>query len=220
MFIYFRLLFFVISAVIIFIFHRKTIIYNKEQENSPIWWHKESWPYRILRAIWSISRLLLILSQFNFRKFPNIHSWKNDSKIITKNDDEKNNTKPIYREIISQKRQEELIWNKNAIINPIISWYYELITEDKKLIRWEWIIEWDYIIPQPINISYCKDEDKYRNLWSFEWLNYNWLIYEYLNANKKKDIVIWVRDIILLVNCTIRSLITPPCLSIISWFRQ
>jgi len=194
MFIYFRLLFFVITAIIIFIFHRKSIRYNKEQEYSPIWWHKEIWPYRILRVIWAILLLLLLLSLFNLRKFPNIHRWKDDSEIITKKNDEKNDTKPIYREIISQKRQEELIWNKNAIINPIISWYYELITEDKKLIKWEWIIKWDYIIPQPINISYCKDEDKYRNLLSSEWLSYNWFIYDYLNANKKKDIVIWVLD--------------------------
>lgn len=193
MFIYFRLWFFVITAIIIFIFQRKSIRYNKEQEYSPIWWHKEIWPYRILRTIWIISLLLFLLSQFNLRKFPNIHRWK-DNEIITKKNDEKNDTKPIYREIIDQKRQEELIWNENVIINPIISWYYELITEDKKLIKWEWIVEWDYIIPQPINIAYCKTEDKYRNLWSSNGLSYNTFIYDYLNSQKKKDVVIWILD--------------------------
>ena len=194
MFIYFRLLFFIVTAIIIFIFHRKSIKYNKEQEYSPIWWHKEILPYRILRAIWSILLLLFLLSQFNLRKFPNIHQWKDNSEIITKNTEQWKNTKPIYRQIIDQQRQSELSWNKKAIINPITSWYYELITEDKKLIQSGWITEWDYIIPKPINISYCKDEDKYRNLLSKNGLHYNWFIYEYLNSNKKKDIVIGVLD--------------------------
>lgn len=183
-----------ISGITIFIFHRKTVLYNKEQEKSPIWVPKDIWPYRVLWGIWSILLIISLLFRVDLPKFPSIHQWKDNNEIITKNDDEKKDTHPIYRQIIDQQRQEELTWSKNAIINPIIPWYYELITEDEKLIKWEWIVEWDYIIPQPINIAYCKAEDKYRNLWSSNGLSYNTFIYDYLNSQKKKDIVIWILD--------------------------
>ena len=192
MFIYFWVLSLIVSAIIIFIFHKKSIKYNKEQEFSPIWWHKDTRPYRILRTLWWLFLFFSLLDRFNFPTLKNLFQEKNE--IITKNNEQKNNTKPIYRQIIDQQRQEELIWNNDAIINPIITWYYELITENKKLIQSWWIAEWDYPIPQPINISYCTTEDKYRNLWSSNGLNYNTFIYNYLNSNKKKDIVIWVLD--------------------------
>ena len=134
------------------------------------------------------------MPRLNLPKFSGIHWWNNWDENITKNTEQRKNTKPIYRQIIDQKRQSELSWNKKAIINPITSWYYELITEDKKLIQSGWIADGDYPIPQPINISYCKAEDKYRNLLSENGLHYNWFIYEYLNSNKKKDIVIVVLD--------------------------
>lgn len=192
MFIYFWVLSLIVSAIIIFIFHKKSIKYNKEQEFSPIWWHKDTRPYRILRTLWWLFLLFSLLYRFNFPILTNIFQEKNE--IITKDNEQKNNTKPIYRQIIDQKRQEELIWNKEATINPIISWYYELITENKKLIQSEWIVGWEYIIPHPINIAYCRVEDKYRNLLSKNGLHYNGFIYEYLNSNNKKDIVIGVLD--------------------------
>lgn len=189
---YYRLLFLLLGGITIFIFHRKALTYNKEQEYSIIWDKKDIRPYRVLRGIWLILLLLSLLPRFGLPKLPSIQRW--NSKIITKNNEQRKNTKPIYRQIIDQQRQSELSWNQRAIINPITSWYYELITEDRKLIQSGWIAEWNYPIPQPIDISYCKTEDKYRNLLSKNWLHYNWFIYEYLNSNKKKDIVIWVLD--------------------------
>lgn len=193
---YYRLLFLFLGGIAIFIFHRKALLYNKQQEYSIIWAKKDIRPFRILWGIWLILLIFSLLPRFNLPKFPSIHWWNDWNKNIIKDNEEKNNTnpKPIYRQIIDQQRQSELSWNKKAIINPITSWYYELITEDKKLIQSGWIAEWDYPIPQPINISYCKAEDKYRNLLSKNGLHYNWFIYEYLNSNKKKDIVIWVLD--------------------------
>lgn len=191
---YYRLLFLLLGGITIFIFHRKALTYNKEQEYSIIWDKKDIRPYRVL---WGIRLILLIFSllpRFNLPKFSGIHRWNNWGENITKNTEQRKNRKPIYRQIIDQQRQSELSWNKKAIINPITSWYYELITEDKKLIQSWWIADGDYPIPQPINISYCKAEDKYRNLLSKNGLHYNWFIYEYLNSNKKKDIVIGVLD--------------------------
>lgn len=187
-----------LAGVLIAYFHIKTCRFNKHNRNLVIASFKQDVRgYRILRILWVISLLIVLFLIFPKNKF-NSNWWndwnKNTVEKITEKKEEKKDTKPIYRQIIDQQRQSELSWNKKAIINPITSWYYELITEDKKLIQSGWIADGDYPIPQPINISYCKAEDKYRNLLSKNGLHYNWFIYEYLNSNKKKDIIIGVLD--------------------------
>lgn len=166
----------------IFILNIQAIWYNQRQQNLIIWTKKDLRPYWILWSSFIFFVALLLLFFF-------FQDW-----LVLNNRGLVKNILPLYRQIIDQQRQSELIWNKNAILTPISSWYYELITDDKTLIQPWGIADWRYPIPQPINTAYCKAEDKYRNLWSTNGLDYNWFIYEYLNANKKKDVVVWVLD--------------------------
>lgn len=191
MFMYYRLLFLLLMGIAIFVFYRKTSLYNKEQQYSVIWTKKDIRPYYLLWIIWGLFLLFSLMFLFNPLEFSNVNQWSDN---ISKNGEQKKNTKPVYRQIIDQERQSELSWNKKVIITPITSWYYELITEDKNLIQVWWVADRSYPIPKPINTAYCKNEDKYWNLWSENGLDYNWFIYEYLNSNKKKDVVIWILD--------------------------
>ena len=99
-----------------------------------------------------------------------------------------------YRWIIDEDQKNQLSWSANVSINPIIPWYYELITSDEKYLSWAIVVS-DYPIPWPIEgTSLCSANDKYWNFSSKSWLDYNWFIYEYLNSKKTSDIVIAILD--------------------------
>lgn len=166
--------------------------WNKASSNifhTPKWEFSgcKRWLKRLIRLV-----LLALLLWLLWRLFSRFNLWKRISTWV-----QDIFTTPVYSYIIDEEQKNQFSGTKNVQIVPIASWYYEIITKDENIVNDSIVSQNDVIfIPEPIIRSeweLCKNTDQYWHLWQ-RWLDYNGFIYEYINTNKKKDIVIAIID--------------------------
>ena len=125
--------------------------FKKKSWEENLWWIPNwiKWLFYILLAI-----LLLILFFYLINKISNNKIFEDIKEKVEEKVEEKLIDKE-YRWIIDEEQKNQLSGVSNIIINPIITWYYELITNDEKYLSWTIIVS-DYPIPWPIQwISSC-----------------------------------------------------------------
>lgn len=207
MILYIRITIFLILWAFILFFNVKAILYNKEQEYSVIWSRKDIRPYvvlRIIRFILLIFTILLLLKKRNI--IDNI--WFNIPKNILNEVDEEdknneNNNKNNDKEdsLKSWNKIHEIIVNDSIISQltgnnikyiPITDGYYKIITDDNNIISKNLAI-WNYKIPKPSINKYCSIDEKFWNIF-WNWVDYNWFIYDYINWKNKEKVLVAIID--------------------------
>jgi len=177
--------------------HKPSIKYGGDNEPLPPR-QKLEWlwfPNRLKRLLYSLfALLLLLLLLYLLNKLFSDNEKLQEIKDEIRQTIEEQIADNDYRWIIDEDQKNQLSWVQNIRIIPITTWYYELITNNKNHLSWAIIIS-DYPIPGPISwISFCNEEEKYRNLAWTNWLDYNWFIYEYLNSKRTDDVIVAILD--------------------------